>query len=72
MKFYFLFGGVEYCVVLHIVPGSTPPIFCHRDIDSMGLNYQSLYKFLERPEDGYKEEVGIRQNLLYLVFPSFG
>lgn len=38
----------------------------------MGLNYQSLYKVIERPEDGYTESVDMRNGLPFLVFPSVG
>ena len=41
-------------------------------MDNMGINYQSLYKIVERPEDGYREKVEMRRNLPYLVFPCLG
>lgn len=34
----------------------------------MGLNYQSLYKMVERPDDGFFELVQVRNNSPYLVF----
>eukprot|EP00171_Calliarthron_tuberculosum_P014672 IDg14672t1 len=70
MKFSFGFGGRIYKLILYIVPGNTPMLLSHRDMDAMGLNYQSLHKVVQRPEDGYEEEVQMRSNLPFLVFES--
>lgn len=72
MQYYFHFGGKEYEIKLYIVPGAVPLIFAHADLDRMGLNYQSLYKILERPEDGFVEPVEMRNGLPFLMFPSCG
>lgn len=37
-----------------------------------GLNYQKLFKFIERPSDGYSEKADMRNNTTYLVFSSHG
>lgn len=38
----------------------------------MRLNYQCLFKIVERPSNGYVESIEIRNNLPYLVFSSPG
>ena len=38
----------------------------------MNLNYHSLCKVIERPDDGYREPVERKNNLLYLAFTSCG
>lgn len=38
----------------------------------MNLNYQSLYKFLERPEDGHCDSVEMHNGVPYLVLASSG
>lgn len=68
MKFYFRFGGREYSVDLNIVSGATPWTISHEDIESMGRNYQKLYKTIDRPEDSYQQKVEMRN---YLPFPMF-
>lgn len=70
--FYFHFGGREYSVNLNVVPGPTPLIISHKDLDGMGLNYQTYYKTIDRPEDGYKEKVEMRNYLPFLLFPKYG
>ncbi len=72
IKFWFCFGGRLYSVHVNVIPGDTPFILSHRDLDNMGLNYQSLFKIVERPEDGYVEPVEMRGNLPYLVFTMGG
>ncbi len=57
---------------LNIVPEDTPLIISHKDIDAMGLNYQSLYMVVERPEDEYTEAVEMRRNLPHLIFSPYG
>ena len=57
LPFCFFFGGEGYRIGLHIVTGDTPLIISRKDMDEMGLNYQSLYKIIERPSDGYKEQM---------------
>ena len=72
IMFHFYFGGREYCVKVYVVPGSSPFLLSHRDLDIMGLNYQSLYKVIERPEDGHQERVEMRGNLPHLLFSTYG
>lgn len=38
----------------------------------MQIKYQSLYKVLHRPSDGYTQQVEMRNNLPFLVFHSTG
>ncbi len=73
MKFSFVFGGKQYQVDVHILPGSTPLLFCRKDIDSMGLNYETLCKRITRESDGYTEVVPTRDGLPFLIFlhPSY-
>lgn len=68
LKFAFNFGGRTYVLMLYIVPGNTPLLLSHKDLDSMGLNYQTLHKVVERLDDGYKEKVQMRNHLPFLVF----
>lgn len=72
MQFWFYFGGRLYHIIDNVFQGRTPVISSHRDLNNMGLNYQSMYKIIERPEDGYTEHVDWRCNLPYLVFTSYG
>ncbi len=50
-------------VTIHVVSGRTPHILSHKDMDEMNLNYQLLYKVTERPDDGYRELVGMRKKI---------
>lgn len=43
-KFYFHFGGREYSVILIIMPGPTPLVISHKDLDNICLNYQIYHK----------------------------
>lgn len=70
--FLFYFGGRIYSIEVNVVPGISPLIFSQRDIVRMCLNYQSMYKLIERPDDGYFESVDWRRNITYLVFSSYG
>lgn len=72
IKFWFYFGGKMYTVMVHVIPGDTPLIFSHRDLDEMGFNYQSKYKIIERPTDGHYEAVEMRRGLHHLVFSRAG
>ncbi len=69
MKLSFVFGGKQYQLDLHVLPGSTPVLFCHKDIDSMGLKYETMYKKMTRESDGYTEVVNMRNGLSFLIFP---
>lgn len=71
LKFYFLLEGREQSVDLNIVPGATPLTASCKDLDSMSLNYQTLYKTTGRPEEGYEEKVEKRHYLLFLTFPKY-
>lgn len=70
--FSFFFGGQICTVDVHVLPGTSPFILSHQDMDRIGINYQSLFKIVERPDDGYSEPVEMRGNLPFLVFSSFG
>eukprot|EP00171_Calliarthron_tuberculosum_P022600 IDg22600t1 len=70
LKFAFVFGGRTYNLLLYIVPGNTPLLLSHKDLDSMGLNYQSLHKVVQRPDDGYEEKVQMRNHLPFLLFTT--
>ena len=72
VTFSFYFGRRIYKVVVHVLPGDSPLIFSHLDLDNMGLNYQSWYKVIERVSDGHAEPVEMRNNLPYLVFTCAG
>lgn len=50
---YFYFREREYCIKLNVVPSATPLIIFHKDIGEMGLNYQTMHKTIDRPDDGY-------------------
>lgn len=71
MEFHFLFGGKMYSVSLYTLPGDDPMILSHRDMDKMGLNYQSFWKVIERVADSYSEPVAMRHNLPFLVFEKW-
>jgi len=47
-------------------------ILSHKDLDRMGLNYQSFWKIIERVTDSYYENVDVRNNLPFLVFETVG
>lgn len=72
IPFSFCFGGRVYNVDIHVLPETSPFILSHRDLDHIGLNYQSLYKIVERPDDGFVEPVEMRGDLPFLVFSTFG
>lgn len=72
MKFYFLFGGEMYSILLYILPGDDPMILSGKDLDELGLNYISYWKLIERVKDSYAEKVDIRNNLPFLVFETVG
>lgn len=55
-----------------IVPGPTPVIISHEDLYDMGLNYQTYYKIIERPEYVYTDSVKMRNYLPFLSFPRYG
>lgn len=42
--FYFHFGGKEYSLKFNIVRGRNPLIISHKNLDDMGVNYQTLHK----------------------------
>lgn len=44
---------------LNILPGPTPLIISHKDLDEMGLNYKMYKKTIDRPEDGFVEKVDV-------------
>ena len=73
MEFHFFFGGLLYSCGVYIVPGSSPFLLSHKDLDQFGLNYQSLRKIIERRSDGYREDVEVRGNVPWLLFanPSY-
>ena len=71
LPFWFNFGGRSYFVNLFVIPGTSPILLSHKDIDRIGLNYQSLYKVVERPDDGYAEEVEMRNYLPFLKFEVY-
>lgn len=72
LEFYFHFVEIEFSVTFNTVPGSTPLIVSHKDLDDLGLNYQTLHKIIDRPKDGYKEKAEMRNYSFYLVFPEYG
>ncbi len=70
--FYFYYGSRLYNVNVYIVPGCSPFLLCHRDMESLGLNYSTLHKVVDRSDDGYSEPVEMRNNLPHLVFTTPG
>lgn len=68
LKFGFMFGGQIYEIDLYILPGSTPILISHKDLDNMGLNYQTMYKSVTRLSDGFTEPVLMRSGLPFLIF----
>lgn len=56
MKVYFYFGRKEDYDAHNIVLGSTPLVISHKDLEDLGLNYQTLHKIFERPEDGTRRK----------------
>lgn len=56
LQFYFHFGEREYAIKFNIVPGPTPQIISHKDLNNLSLNYQTLYKSIDRPDEGYSEK----------------
>ncbi len=73
MPFWFIFGGIEYLLTLQILSGSSQMLLSHFDMDRLGINYQSLYKLLERPSDWYSESAEMRNGVPHMLFqqPSF-
>lgn len=70
--FWFYFGAELYSVKVYVLPGNTPMILSHRDLDCLGFNYQSFHKIITRMKDGYTESVEMRNNLPFLVFSGAG
>lgn len=68
----FKLGEKKYSVCHNIVPRASPLIVSHRDLDDMGINYQTFHKSSYTPEDKYKEKLVFRNYLLYLTFPKYG
>lgn len=68
MLFYSHFGGQEYSAKLNKVPGHTLHITSHSDLDNMRPSYQTLFKEIRLPQDGYMEPVKIQNYLSFLVF----
>lgn len=66
VMFPFPFGYVLYQIVTYLVDGYSPFLLSHRDMDSHGLSYHSLEKFVIRPKDGYKKSVTWYKNSPYL------
>lgn len=62
---------MEYTLDLRIVPGHTPLIVSHQNLDQMGISYQTLHKTTERPNDGYSERMEMRNYLSFLNFPRY-
>lgn len=71
IRFYFHFGDRKYSVVLNTVTGSTSLIILHKDLDNMGLSYQTFYKVIERHEDRYSKKAEMQNYLPFLVFPKY-
>ncbi len=63
LKFSFIFGRKLYTLDLYILPDSTPELICHKDMDEMGLNYQTMHKSVTRISDAYSEKVSMRGGL---------
>lgn len=47
-KSYVHFGRKEYSFTLNIVLGPAPLIISHKDLDSIGLNFQTYRKTMDR------------------------
>lgn len=62
----FLFGYQLYHVRVYLVPGFSPFLLSHRDMDRFGISYHSLEKTMNRPDDGFSEKVVWQNNLPYL------
>lgn len=67
LKFHFMFGSKVYDMMLHILPGATPMLICHKDLDSMGFNYQTLKKRVTR----FSEHHAKRPHFLMFSQPSY-
>lgn len=67
-KFGFIFGHLLYEMDVHILPGISPLLISHKDLDRMGLNYQTHFKTITRVSDGYTEDVTMKGGLPYLRF----
>lgn len=72
-EFHFMFGSKVYGMKVYILPGASPLLLCHKDLDDFGLNYQTYTKKLTRVSDGYTEKVPMIGGLPWLVFthPSY-
>lgn len=73
LDFHFLFGSKLYSMKLYILPGRTPMLICHKDLDDMDLNCQTVKKRVTRVTDKYSEKVAMKNGLPYLIFsqPSY-
>lgn len=69
LSFHFQFSSIEYSVSLNTIPDSMPlRAFC-KDLNSMGLNYQTYYRIINRPKDkGQKTEARIYMPFLFDAF----
>ncbi len=66
----FHFGFQLYHARVYLVPVISPFLLPHRDMDNLGISYNSLEKRLIRTEDGYFEQVILHENLPHLPFNS--
>lgn len=70
--FWFYFGKKIYSLSVQVSLENTPLILSLLHIDCFRLNYQSLYKVIERLADGYSERVEMQNKTPYLVLCFLG
>lgn len=68
--FFFHLEERSTAIKLYISPSRIPLITSRDDLDSIGLNFQTLNTTIKKPEDGYFEKVEMRNYLTFLILPS--
>ncbi len=64
------FGHQPYSGRVFVVPGFSPFLLFHRDMDRIGISYHSLEKTVVHPEDGHEQNVMWHRSLPFLPFCS--